>query len=98
MTQQQITAIEALVNQADTTDGHPGYHIRAAFPDGSVIDAPILSHGPNYAVFDEIVEDGLYVDFSGAGASLQIDWLPGPAFAEGPRFDKLDRIDSTPGM
>ncbi len=72
------TAIEALVAKANAEDGCPGYHVTARFQDGSVIDAPILDHGPNWMRVAEIVEDGLFVDLT--GASLSINWTPGPAY------------------
>ncbi|AOG02903.1 hypothetical protein BSY19_5421 (plasmid) [Bosea sp. RAC05] len=52
------TAIEALVAQANAEEGSPGFHVTARFQDGSVIDAPILDHGPNWMRVAEIVEDG----------------------------------------
>ena len=89
------TAIEDLVARADAEPGKSGYHVRAMFVDGSRIDAPILRHGTDWAEFDEIVEHGgLHVDL--AGAVLQIEWAPGAAEAEGPRFSNLSRRSALP--
>lgn len=81
------TAIEALVEKADAEEGRPGYHVQARFPNGDVLNAPHLRVGPNWAAFDELGPDELVVDLT--GATLSIDWAPGPAYATGERFKDL---------
>lgn len=79
------TAIEVLVNRANAEPGSPGYHITATFPCGSVIDAPHLEVGPDWMLVDEIEAEPYMVPLRDA-VSLKINWEPGAAFVNGPRF------------
>lgn len=79
------TAIEALIERANTQDA--GYHVKATFPNGDAVNAPIVDFGPNWASFSEIGEEHVVVDLT--GAVLEIDWAPGMAFATGERFSGL---------
>lgn len=87
MTATPKSAVEALVEKADAEEGHPGYHIHARFPNGDVLNAPHLRVGHNWAAFDELGSDEIVVDLT--GATLSIDWAPGPAYATGERFKDL---------
>jgi hypothetical protein len=91
------TAIEALVAQANAEEGSPGYHITATFSDGSVIDAPILRVGPDWMTVSEIQADPYMVLLRDA-TNLQINWAPGAAYAEGPRFSDVAPSSSAPRM
>lgn len=79
------SAIEALVNRANAEPGSPGYHITATFPCGSVIDAPHFEVGPDWMLVDEIGTEPYMVLLQDA-VSLKVNWEPGAASANGPRF------------
>lgn len=78
------SAIEALVERADADENNSGYHIKATFPNGDVLNAPITDVGHNWGAFAELCPDSLVVDLT--GAVLEIDWAPGAAYATGERF------------
>lgn len=84
--------IEELVAKANNDEYGSGYHIDAAFPDGSRINAPITKVGSNWASFAEIANDEVLVDLT--GAVITIDWMPGTAFASGVRFEHLQNPES----
>lgn len=85
--------IEVLVQKANSEPGSPGYHVAAAFADGSYINAPISRFGCDWALFTELNDEELFVDLT--GAVLSIDWMPGAAIAEGKRFEKIVNINSS---
>jgi hypothetical protein len=91
------TAIEALVAQANAEEGSPGYHVTATFADGSVVDAPILRVGPNWMTVDEI-QPGPFLVHLEQDTKLEINWAPGAAYAEGPRFSDVAPSSSAPRM
>ena len=82
-----LTMIEALVEKANNEPGSPGYHVQATLPDGSYVNAPITRVGQNWAAFTELDDEEVLVDLT--GAVISIDWSPGPARAEGSRFEHL---------
>lgn len=93
------TAIEALIDRANAEEGSPGYHVTARFADGSVVDAPYVDVGPNWMLVDELQEEPTMIQTHDA-TGLVINWSPGEAYAEGPRFKHLNAPQGreTPGM
>lgn len=91
------SAIEALVARANSEEGGPGYHVTATFPDGSVIDAPILEVGPNWMTVAEIEAEPYMVLLADA-VKLKINWAPGAAYATGPRFEDVAPPSPSPRM
>ena len=93
------TAIEALIDRANAEDGSPGYHVTARFADGSVVDAPYVKVGPNWVLVAELEDEPTMIT-TGDATELEVNWSPGQAYAEGPRFEHLNAPQGreTPGM
>ncbi len=93
------TAIEALIDRANAEPGSPGYHVTARFADGSIVDAPPMEWGADWMLVDELGDEPTMVPTRDA-TGLEINWEPGQAYAEGPRFEHLNAPQGreTPGM
>lgn len=83
------TAIEALIARANAEPGCPGYHVTARFPDGSIVDAPYTEVGPDWMTVAELGDEPRMILTKDA-SSLDVNWSPGQAYAEGPRFAHFD--------
>jgi len=86
---QRKTAIETLIESANEDVHGSGFHITARFPDGSIVDAPCLSFGPDWMEVADLEDEPTMIP-TGDASSLKVNWDPGKAYAEGPRFEHLD--------